>query len=98
MTRSVRFLPEAEAELFEAMDWYQARGRGLGDEFARAVEAAISAIERFPEIYPVVRGMARRLTLRRFPYNLVYVATNDEIVVVACIYAGRDPRRWHRRV
>ena len=90
--------PEAEAELAEAVDWYEARGKGLGADFLRAVDAAIAAILRNPEMYPIVFLTARRAVLRRFPYNLIYVASDDEIVVHACMHGRRDPRRWQERI
>jgi hypothetical protein len=64
----------------------------------RAFEAALAAVRRFPTMYPIVRGRARRVTLRRFPYSLVYVPTDDEILLIACMYGGRDPRRWQERL
>jgi hypothetical protein len=48
MTRRILFRPEAETELMEAASWYEERGKGLGAEFLRSLDAAISAIERNP--------------------------------------------------
>lgn len=86
--------PEVEAELAEAVEWYEARGKGLGADLLRAVDSAIASIVRHPEMYPVVFEDARRAVLRRFPNNLVYTASHDEIVIVACAHGRRDPRRW----
>jgi hypothetical protein len=33
MNRKLVFWPEAEAELAEAVDWYETRGNGLGADF-----------------------------------------------------------------
>lgn len=90
--------PEAETELAEAVDWYEARGKGLGAALLRAVDAAIAAILRNPEMYPVVFATVRRAMLRRFPYSLIYVISDNHIVVLACIHGRRDPRRWQERV
>jgi toxin ParE1/3/4 len=94
---NVRLTPEAEADLAEAYDWYRQRGRGLGDEFLRSVEAALAAIRRLPEAYPIVHRQVRRVLLRRFPYGLFYQHTGEEIVVIGCLHAARDPRTWQRR-
>jgi plasmid stabilization system protein ParE len=98
VTRRVVFRPEAEAELAEAVDWYEARGRGLGTEFLRAVEAAIATLQRHPTLFPIAFGTARRAVLRRFPYNVIYTVSDDEIVIAACIHGRRDPRRWQTRI
>jgi hypothetical protein len=72
----VAFRREAETEIAEAVDWYEARGRGLGAAFLRALDAALAAVQRNPAAHPVVFGRARRALLRRFPYSLVYVMSD----------------------
>ena len=98
MTRRLVFRPEVEAELAEAVDWYEAHGRGLGADFLRALDAAIAVVQRHPTLYPTVFGTARRAVLRRFPYSVVYVVDDEEIVIAACIHGRRDPRRWQTRI
>jgi plasmid stabilization system protein ParE len=97
MRRTI-FRPEAEAELAEAVEWYETRGKGLGAAFIRSLEAAISAIERQPFAYPVVSGSARRAPMRRFPYSVIFVASDDEILIVACFHGRRNPQRWKDRL
>jgi toxin ParE1/3/4 len=89
--------PEAEAELGEAVDWYEARVRGLGSEFLRAVRAVFALVERNPGQFPRVRNEIRRALIRRFPYAVYYVAEPDQISVIACIHTRRHPRRWQSR-
>lgn len=98
MIRRILLRPEAEQELAEAVTWYEHRGRGLGAEFLRALEAAISLLQRHPEMNPIVVGAARRAVLRRFPYSLIYVVFESEILIVACIHGRRDPQRWQGRL
>jgi toxin ParE1/3/4 len=97
MTLRIRYRPQALADLDEAAGWYEARGRGLGADFLRAFEIALAAVVRQPNMYPQVHGPARRAKLRRYPYNIYYIVGAEEILVVACMYGGRDPRRWQRR-
>lgn len=92
------FRPEAEAELGEAAEWYEARGIGLGAEFLRAIDMAIASIGRNPFGYQTVFGDVRRALLRRFPYSVIYSVIDNEIVIVACIHGRRDPKRWQERV
>ncbi len=97
MTWVLRVEPEAEAELEEAITWYELRRRGLGLEFARVVRAGFSALERTPDLGPAVRGPIRQLVLRRFPYSLYYVLEPEMISILAVFHARRDPQDWHRR-
>lgn len=90
--------PEAEAEIREACQYYEDKAEGLGMEFARAVEACLASIERYPGMYATVYKQVRRGVLRRFPYSLFYVVEADRIVIIACFHASRNPRDWRKRV
>ena len=45
-----RFHEAAEAEVAEAVDYYDGKASGLGDRFLAEVKAATGYIERHPEI------------------------------------------------
>ncbi|MCB1006864.1 MAG: type II toxin-antitoxin system RelE/ParE family toxin [Acidimicrobiales bacterium] len=92
----VRFLPEAEADLRDAYGWYDEQEHGLADEFLRTVDGCLAAIVRHPEAFPVVHRHLRRALLRRFPYGVFYLVGSDEVVVVGCLHAARDPKPWGR--
>jgi len=89
--------PEAEAELDEAAAWYSERSYGLGAEFVRVVDAALSAISRSPFRFPEVHPPIRRAVLRRFPYAIMFRVTDEEIVVLSVFHSRRDPKRWKSR-
>ena len=97
MTPRLVVRPAAEAEISEAFQWYEDKSIGLGSEFMRAVDASLSAIQRFPTSYAVVYKEIRRAVLRRFPYSLYYLYENDIIVIIACFHGSRDPRHWQDR-
>ena len=81
---SVVIRPQAEAEIAEAYDYYEAVSEGLGAAFLLAVEACLNGIERSPEMYAVIYKDIRRGLLRRFPYGIFYLIEQGEIVVLAC--------------
>jgi len=39
------FTPEAEADVEEAFEWYEAQRPGLGAAFRRALDVAVAAVE-----------------------------------------------------
>src|SRR5574341_1164690 len=65
--------PEAEADLDAAFTWYEQQRPGLGSEFLAEVAYTFSQVEESPKRYPVIRGMTRRVLVRRFPYAVFYV-------------------------
>jgi plasmid stabilization system protein ParE len=83
--------PRARLQIAEATDWYDTQAPGRGDECLHAIEEVINSIGRNPYQY---RGELRRAVLRRFPYLIIYAISGDEVVVLRCVHARRDPRRW----
>jgi plasmid stabilization system protein ParE len=98
MNRELIIEPEAEFEIVEAASRYEARNPGLSAEFLRAVEGALAAIQRNPHQYQIVFRQVRRVVLRRFPYALMYLATEKETIVVACVHSRRHPKGWQTRM
>jgi plasmid stabilization system protein ParE len=94
----VSIQPEAEAEIIATVAWYSARLPALGRRFRESLRNCLDRIREHPQAYPRVRGNARRATLHRFPYSVIYLSDRGTIVVVACFHASRDPSDWERRV
>ena len=90
--------PAAAEDIEDAYQWYESQRPGLGAEFLAALRAARDRVIEHPEAYPVLhRDTRRALIPERFPYGLFFRVYGDTIVVVACMHAKRDPRRWQRR-
>ena len=97
MTLPVVWLPEAEAELRHAGDWYDAIRPELGERFALAIEEAIETLAEHPLQFPVVYRGPRRAGVRRFPYGIIFEVQERQILIVACFHAKRNPNRWRTR-
>ncbi len=88
------FRRQAELELLEAQIWYEECAPGLGLEFARAVEAALTQALRMPLAYPRIESDFRHVMTRRFPYSLIYAIEADEMIVISCFHHSRRPGSW----
>ena len=101
--KQLRILEEAAQEAVAAAEWYDQQRLGLGDEFTEAVDAAIDLIEE--DILPLSpfsenlneKG-AKRLILKRFPYDIVVIEHGDESIVVAIAHHARKPGYWNERI
>ena len=95
--KPVTFHPDAEAEIQEAARYYEDRSPGLGADLLGEVERALGLISRDPEACQRVGGRARRRSLWRFPYSLIYGVYPDRIRVVAFAHQKRRPFYWRKR-
>jgi plasmid stabilization system protein ParE len=98
MSRTLIIEPEAEAEIAEAADWYNKRSQQVRIGFLRAIERALSSIQDNPEQYQIVYRHVRRVVLGRYPYALLYTASAQEVIVIACHHGRRHPRHWQDRI
>ena len=97
MTLPVVWIPEADADLKEALAWYEGIHPNLGVRFALAVDAAVEVIARSPLAFQTVHAEIRRVGVRRFPYGLFFKVESSRIVVIACMHGRRNPKRWKVR-
>jgi len=88
----------AEVDIAEAQLWYEAQRSGLGAEFHSEVSRVIHRLAETPLIYQVVYRDVRRAVLHRFPYLLWYRVRGEDVTVLACTYAGRDPSKVKSRL
>ena len=96
--RPVRFLAAARAELRRAVDRYDARVPGLGDEFAAELEQAVGQLTAHTESgSPYLQG-TRRVLIRKFPFSLVYQLREEQLVIIAVAHQRRRPGYWLRRL
>jgi plasmid stabilization system protein ParE len=89
--------PQAQAELLAARRWYDHQRAGLGGEFAREVDLAVSAVLERPLSFPTVHKAIRRAIVRRFPYGVFFRILSDEIVILGIVHGHREPNHWRRR-
>ncbi|MCG3150138.1 MAG: hypothetical protein PCFJNLEI_03616 [Verrucomicrobiae bacterium] len=94
----VTILREAEAELHEAVAYYEAKQPGLGFDFARAVEVSLESVRHFPERWSLRSDTTRRYLVQHFPYIVVYLFVNDRVWVIAIAHCKRQPGYWSERV
>ena len=92
------FHAEAEAELNQAVDYYNARQPGLGREFAREVNTAIQNVIAYPNAWTPLSKRTKRCLVNRFPYGVIYQVTDRGIFIIAVMQLNRRPGYWRDRV
>ena len=81
---------EAQQDIDEAYDWYEARGFGLGDRFLLRVDSCVQNICRHPTSYSIIKGNIRRSLVRQFPYVVFYKYENGQVTIGAICHSSRD--------
>jgi toxin ParE1/3/4 len=99
MSRRLIIRPEAEADLTDAVAWYDSREPGLGLELLSEVHSGMARALESPESFSRIRRspIIRRVLTRRFPYRIFFIVRPDAIVVFAILHAARHDRVWKHR-
>lgn len=93
-----RFLQPAEAEVDEAVAYFDAQRGGLGERFEQDLLNTIAFVTSHPMAGKALTGRVRKFGLRAFRYNVIYVVDAEEIVIVAVAHHRRRPGYWRTRL
>ena len=93
----VRVLSEAADDLETGSRFYDARERGIGDEFWDSLLADIESLLMYAGVHVKVHGYYRMLA-KRFPYAIYYRIRSDVAYVVAVLPLRRNPNWISRRL
>lgn len=93
-----RFHPEAEAEFLDAVDWYAQHSFRRGLDYTDEIRGSINEICDEPFIWAFFEGDCRRVLTGRYPYSIIYLVENEEIIIVAVAHLSRKPGYWLSRV
>jgi plasmid stabilization system protein ParE len=80
---NVRYLPDALDDLNEALAYYKQRSPNAAQRFADAVRAEEQTILEFPEVAYPLGGKLRVLQVTKFPYPLVYLSIEGDILIIS---------------
>ena len=94
----ISILDAAEAELDEAVEYYNSQLPGLGDEFLLEFIKSTERIKNYPHAWHPFSKTTRRCRLNRFPYAIIYREESERILVVPVASLHRKPAYWKERI
>ena len=95
---NIQILQCAEAEIADAMDYYNAQYSGLGYEFAIEVKKSLNRILSFPSAWSIFSKKIRKSQINRFPYGILYEIREDTIIIFAVLNLKQNPEKWESKI
>ncbi len=81
------FDPNAANEYEDAFIWYERKSVIAADKFIIPIQNAIDAICNHPYRYRNMYKNLRELSLKKYPYNLVYfIDDKKKLIIITSIY------------
>ncbi len=86
---------QAEDDLVEGYNFYEAQTSGLGAYFLDCIYSDVESLVLYAGIHRIVHKNCRRMLSERFPFAIYYTVSGDKIKIHAIIDCRRDPA-WIR--
>ena len=94
----IRIEAAAIAELHVARDYYlEQASLSIATRFLTQVDHAVALLTQYPELGTPVSKTLRRLSLKQFPYALIYQLSPELLTVLAVAHQHRRPGYWAKR-
>ena len=77
----------------KAYDWYEEQKQGLGEAFLTELDTCYLKLESHPNHYGKIKKNFRQVSLKRFPFVVVYEMIKKDVVVFAVFHTKRNPKR-----
>jgi len=92
---TLSFVKRAQSEYEEAVAWYEEHSEVAADGFIAAVDVALSLIRTYPTRWRRVFKDYYEITLRKYPYNIIYYIDDSDtsVVVHSIFHHRRNPKK-----
>lgn len=90
------FSASAHRQILDVIAFYAQEHRSLSDDFIKSLDESITLLIEHPRIGQRVSMTHRKISLRKFPYILIYAVEdeNDQIQISAVCHQRRRPGYW----
>lgn len=88
---------EAETDIKEGFDYYESCRDNLGYDFLLCIEESFEKIQRNPSGFKTVYRNIRRTFVRRFPFGIYFVISDNNVSILAVAHVRRNPSHWQKR-
>ena len=92
MKLTIILTPEAQADIREAVHWYENQEAGLGSRFKQETRKTLRVISEQAFAFPLVNSVVRRALLRRYPYSVYFRVETEAVIVIAVLHQHRSPK------
>ena len=87
---TLSYRPEVEDDLVAAVDWYDRKQFGLGEDFLAEYLAAIRRVCDNPLLFAIAANGLRPCRLKRYSYIIHFHIVENDILIIAVMGGARD--------
>ncbi|CAN5371612.1 hypothetical protein BH09BAC5_BH09BAC5_22140 [soil metagenome] len=88
---------EIKSDLTNAALWYENHQIGLGVEFIDEFNETLICIQKYPGAFPLKAKKLRNISMKRFPFIVVFEIIENVVFVSLLIHAKQKPSKRIRK-
>ena len=97
MKYGLRITAEADVDILAAIDWYESKRLGLGNNFSEEVFDYFEYLQKQALSHEKKFGENHELPMKRFPYVIVYCLDGNTVVILGVINTYQHPEKKQSR-
>ena len=94
----IKYHPEADEEVFQAVQWYENIDDQLAVRFKLELDRAERLVLQSPDSWSRYFHSTQGFRLKGFPYVMAYLQRDERLVVVALAHTRRAAGYWKNRI
>jgi len=95
---SLTYHDKVEADIENAYQWYDEKQEGLGERFFTELAVSCTQIMEHPEYYSKTGKRLRKISLKHFPYIVVFEIIGSTVFVYSVFHTSRNPKEIGKRM
>lgn len=92
----IKIRPLAYVDLDDIIAWYNHQQQGLGQAFLIEFDKYVERLTVNPYAYAIIFNPVRRISLKRFPYKVLFTVTNEKITILGIVHHKRSNKYLKR--
>ena len=95
---TIEVRPPAEADIIDAFTYYDKISEELGQRFKLELNSCFDRIEGNPLLFQYRYQEIKVAFFNRFPFGIHYTIKGNNVVVLALLHTGSNPKKWFDRL
>jgi len=87
----------SDYDIKDAVDYYNWKQVGLGDQFFENLLVKIEKISTNPNAYSVRYENVRFAKINHFPFTIHFINEPEVIIIIGVLHTSRNPQLWKER-
>ncbi|MEK6745653.1 MAG: type II toxin-antitoxin system RelE/ParE family toxin [Pseudomonadota bacterium] len=88
----------ADRDFIKDFLWYAKENSDLAKRFRESIKKEIKFLSDAPFACALISKEARQVISHKFPYRIIFIIEDNNVVIIAILHVKRSPSIWKKRI